>query len=186
MDFDNFTTTTILTTLTTTAADNNSTLPSWTGFVFLLCSGFLYGSNYLPVKSYDTGDGQFFQLLVCIGIWLVGFVLNIVRGFPKFYMLPMLGGALWATGNNMVVPIIQTVGIGLGMIFWNCIGWLLFVSYTLTWSFFLYSCFLISGLVTGWATARFGCKWKYLYFYRVVFIDISQKERELCACYCCF
>lgn len=121
--------------LATAIAESNSTLPSWTGFLFLFGSSSLYGSNYLPVKAYDTGDGQFFQLLVCIGIWLVGFVLNIIRDFPKFYMLPMLGGALWATGNNTVVPIIQTIGIGLGMIFWNSIS-----------------------LVTGWATARFGCK----------------------------
>lgn len=131
MDY-NLTTPNFLANTTTTPA-NSSTLPSWTGFIFLIGSSILYGSNYLPVKQYDTGDGMFFQLVVCIGIWLAGFVLNIVRNFPRFYGLPLIGGMLWSTGNNCVVPIIQTIGIGLGMIFWNCIG-----------------------LVTGWATGRFG------------------------------
>lgn len=36
--------------------------------------------------------------------------------------LPLLGGFLWSTGNNCVVPIIKTIGLGLGMIFWNCVG----------------------------------------------------------------
>ncbi len=101
---------------------NNDTLPSYTGFIFLIGSSILYGSNYLPVKQFNTGDGMFFQLLLCIGIWLVGFVLNCVRGFPKFYALPLLGGFLWSTGNNCVVPILGTIGIALGMIFWNCVG----------------------------------------------------------------
>lgn len=129
MDVEN---STLITTLVSTTAAS-STLPSWTGFIFLICSSILYGSNYLPVKQYETGDGMFFQLIVCVGIWIVGFVLNIVRGFPEFYALPLLGGFLWSTGNNTVVPIIQTIGIGLGMIFWNAIG-----------------------LITGWATGRFG------------------------------
>lgn len=104
------------------SGNSTETLPSYTGFFFLICSSVLYGSNYLPVKQYETGDGMFFQLMTCIGIWLVGFFVNIARNFPKFYPLPLLGGFLWSTGNNTVVPIIKTVGIGLGMIYWNAIG----------------------------------------------------------------
>ena len=44
--------------MTTTTHESNSTdsgIPSWAGFVFLLGSSFFYGSNYLPVKQYETG-----------------------------------------------------------------------------------------------------------------------------------
>lgn len=70
---------------------SNSTdhgLPTYSGFIFLLGSSFFYGSNYLPVKQYDTGDGLFFQLILCVAIWTVGFVVNCVRNFPKFEALP--------------------------------------------------------------------------------------------------
>lgn len=101
---------------------NTTTLPTYTGFIFLFASSIFYGSNYLPVKQYETGDGLFFQLILCIGIWIVGFIVNCVREFPKFYAFPLLGGFLWSTGNNCVVPIIKTIGLGLGMIFWNSVG----------------------------------------------------------------
>lgn len=42
----------------TTTHDSNGTesaIPSWAGFVFLIGSSFFYGSNYLPVKQYETG-----------------------------------------------------------------------------------------------------------------------------------
>jgi len=76
---------------------------------------------------------MFFQMILCLGIWTVGFVVNCIRGFPQFYALPLLGGFFWSLGNMSVVPIIKTIGIGLGMIVWNGVG-----------------------LVVGWATARYG------------------------------
>jgi hypothetical protein len=45
----------------------------------------------------------------------------------------MLGGFFWSTGNLNTVPIIKTIGIGLGTLFWNTIL-----------------------LLIGWAVARFG------------------------------
>ena len=33
----------------------NETLPEWGGFVLLGASSFFWGSNYLPVKQYETG-----------------------------------------------------------------------------------------------------------------------------------
>ena len=59
--------------------------------------------------------------------------LNLKGGFPKFYPLPMMGGIFWATGNLMTVPIIKSIGIGLGPLLWNTVL-----------------------LVFGWAVARFG------------------------------
>ena len=36
-------------------SNGNTTLPSYTGFIFLALSSLFYGSNYLPVKQYETG-----------------------------------------------------------------------------------------------------------------------------------
>lgn len=119
----------------TLAAQNgtNETGPAYVGFLCLLGSSILFGSNFLPVKQFETGDGMFFQLILCLAIWTVGFVVNWIRNFPKFYALPMVGGICWVIGNNNTVPIIKCIGLGMGMLFWNTVG-----------------------LVTGWANARFG------------------------------
>ena len=37
-------------------SNGNTTLPSYTGFIFLALSSLFYGSNYLPVKQYETGS----------------------------------------------------------------------------------------------------------------------------------
>jgi hypothetical protein len=70
---------------------------------------------------------MFFQLVLCIGIWIVGnynvylskslenlvcililgSIVSWTRDFPKFFALPMLGGFIWSTGNICVVPIIK-------------------------------------------------------------------------------
>ena len=34
---------------------------------------------------------MFFQLILCIGIWVVGWVVTWIRDFPTFFPLPMLG-----------------------------------------------------------------------------------------------
>ena len=73
---------------------NNSTsggLPTYSGFLFLIGSSIFYGSNFIPVKKLDTGDGMFFQLILCLGIWIVGFVVNCIVNFPKMKPLALLG-----------------------------------------------------------------------------------------------
>lgn len=103
------------------------TVPNYIGYIALTISVIFLGSNYLPVKRYKTGDGMFFQLMMITGIWMVGFIVNWFRNFPRFYPLPMLGGFLWSSGNLNTVPVIKTIGIGLGTLFPNvillCLGW---------------------------------------------------------------
>lgn len=82
--------------LESSLTSGNQTLPEYVGFLTLFTSLILYGSNYVPVKQYETGDGMFFQFFICTGIWIVGFVVYWIRNFPKFYALPMLGGLFWA------------------------------------------------------------------------------------------
>lgn len=44
---------------TTAATSDNSTLPKYVGFISAGVAVFLYGSNFAPVKKFETGDGKF-------------------------------------------------------------------------------------------------------------------------------
>uniref|UniRef100_A0A3P8XHV8 Transmembrane protein 144a n=1 Tax=Esox lucius TaxID=8010 RepID=A0A3P8XHV8_ESOLU len=109
-------------------------LPSLTyGFVSCGVAVLFYGSNFVPVKKISTGDGLFFQWVLCAAVWSVSLVVNIILGSPTFWPLAMLGGAIWATGNITVVPIVKTIGLGLGLLIWASFN-----------------------LLMGWASSRFG------------------------------
>ncbi|KAG5285932.1 hypothetical protein AALO_G00009140 [Alosa alosa] len=103
------------------------------GFISCAVAVVFYGSNFVPVKKIDSGDGMFFQWVLCGSIWLVGLVANLILNCPQFRPLAMLGGVIWATGNITVVPIVKTVGLGMGILIWNSFN-----------------------LLMGWASSRFG------------------------------
>uniref|UniRef100_A0A7M4EW52 Transmembrane protein 144 n=1 Tax=Crocodylus porosus TaxID=8502 RepID=A0A7M4EW52_CROPO len=103
------------------------------GFTSSAVAVFLFGTNFVPVKKFDTGDGMFFQWILCTAIWIVSLVVNLIQKCPQFWPLAMLGGFLWATGNITVVPILKTIGLGLGLLIWASFN-----------------------LLTGWASSRFG------------------------------
>lgn len=52
---------------------------------------------------------------------------------PTFEPFSMLGGVLWCLGNVWVVPIVKSVGLGLGLCIWGT-----------------------TNMVVGWACGRFG------------------------------
>ena len=103
------------------------------GYVCCGVAALFFGSNFAPVKRYDTGDGFFFQWVMCFGVWIVGLCVNLARDDPKFQPWAMLGGALWATGNVMTVPIIKMIGMSMGLLVWGACN-----------------------MLTGWATGTFG------------------------------
>lgn len=103
------------------------------GFISCGVAVFFYGSNFVPVKKITTGDGLFFQWVLCAAIWCVSLVVNIILGSPDFWPLAMVGGVIWATGNITVVPIVKTIGLGLGLLIWASFN-----------------------LLMGWASSRFG------------------------------
>ncbi|BFZ15118.1 hypothetical protein BsWGS_18157 [Bradybaena similaris] len=117
---------------TTVIQEPSKPYPEYVGYISALVAIFMYGSNFVPIKQFYTGDGMFFQWVLCCGIFLVGVVIQIIQQ-STFYPLVMVGGMVWTTGNLCVVPIIKTIGMGLGMS---------------TWSVF--------GLIMGWAAGRFG------------------------------
>eukprot|EP01114_Cavostelium_apophysatum_P010091 TRINITY_DN2352_c0_g1_i3.p1 TRINITY_DN2352_c0_g1~~TRINITY_DN2352_c0_g1_i3.p1 ORF type:complete len:357 (-),score=71.53 TRINITY_DN2352_c0_g1_i3:16-1086(-) len=94
-----------------------------------------FGSNFVPVKKFETGDGIFFQWVLCAAIWISGLVVNLIRthfsngmiSTVTFYPFAMLGGALWCMGNAMAVTIIKCIGLSLGMCLWGSVslmvGW---------------------------------------------------------------
>ncbi|XP_065592317.1 transmembrane protein 144 [Cyrtonyx montezumae] len=103
------------------------------GFTSSTVAVLLFGTNFVPVKKYDTGDGMFFQWILCASIWIVSLVVNLIQNCPQFWPLAMVGGFVWATGNITVVPIIKTIGLALGLLIWASFN-----------------------LLTGWASSRFG------------------------------
>ncbi|XP_052011021.1 transmembrane protein 144b [Xyrauchen texanus] len=103
------------------------------GFVACVFAMLLYGSNFVPVKTIDAGDGLFFQWVSCSAIWLVGLVADILFHPSRVHPAAMLGGAIWATGNITAVPVVKFIGLGLGVLLWGS-----------------------SGLLFGWASSRYG------------------------------
>ncbi|CAK8684345.1 transmembrane protein 144-like [Clavelina lepadiformis] len=118
---------------TTNSTPSNNKTSGWPGYVGSVIAVLFFGSNFVPIKKFETGDGMFFQWVLCVAIWISGLVTNCIQGFPTFYPLAMLGGVLWATGNICVVPVVKTIGLGLGLLIWGSFN-----------------------LLSGWASGRFG------------------------------
>nr|CDJ87034.1 Protein of unknown function DUF1632 domain containing protein [Haemonchus contortus] len=90
-------------------------------------SSLFFGTAYVPIKRFDASNGIFVQWVMSAGILCVGMVVNAFEEFPKFQPFAMVGGALWALGNFTAVPIMNVLGLGMGMLIWgttNCVcGW---------------------------------------------------------------
>ena len=103
------------------------------GYGACLVAIFCFGSNYVPAKKVEVGDGVFFQFIMCNAIFMTSLPVLAVRDFPPFHALAILGGVLWCTGNMMCGPVIQLIGMGLGLLIWGSVNMLM-----------------------GWATGTFG------------------------------
>ena len=49
------------------------------GFACAFVAVAFFGSNFVPVKKFETGDGVFFQFILCTAIWVVGNIVNAVQ-----------------------------------------------------------------------------------------------------------
>lgn len=97
-----------------------------------------FGSNFVVTKKYKTGDGMFFQWVMCMAVWIMGLFCyitecSIAGQCPTFEPFSMLGGVLWCLGNVWVVSIVKSIGLGLGLCIWGT-----------------------TNMVVGWACGRFG------------------------------
>merc|ERR1719189_1075596 len=100
------------------------------GFAAALVGAIGFGSNYIPCKQYDLGNGLYFQFVMAIGIWALGLIVGVIQE-PQtayFHPLALLGGTLWSLGNVLSVPIIKLIGMALGLSIWSgtnlVVGWL--------------------------------------------------------------
>ena len=122
------------------------------GYVAVAIAVLFFGTNFVPVKRFETGDGMFFQWVMCSAIFCWGLALQCIlflmrddcvpgangcrpaltdgrvdQYSVKFIPQAVAGGVLWATGNTMSVPIINSIGLGMGMLIWGCtnmlMGW---------------------------------------------------------------
>src|SRR5690349_11202293 len=63
-------------------------------------SALFFGCQFVPIKSYNAGDGIFVQFIISVVIFAIGFCVHVYEGFPQFYPLAMLGGLFWTCGNS--------------------------------------------------------------------------------------
>lgn len=104
------------------------------GFLGALVAVLCFGTYAVPVKSFPTGDGMFFQWVQCCSILIVGLIVEIIVGSPyRFEPLGMLGGMFWCLGNALVVPIVDSIGMSLGLLIWGT-----------------------ANMLTGWCAGHFG------------------------------
>ncbi|ELP86432.1 hypothetical protein EIN_031430 [Entamoeba invadens IP1] len=108
------------------------------GYISVLIAILCFGSNWVVVKKFPSGDGFFLQWMMCIGILIIGTFTMLIRattqGGPIYFEpFAMLGGALWCTGNILCVPVLQMIGLSLGPAIWG-----------------------IGNMITGWVTGTFG------------------------------
>lgn len=98
------------------------------GFFWCAVAGVGFGTNFLPVKKIDAGDGVFFSFCMSMGIMAVGLAGSFLahtkeseafEGVPTFKPYAMLGGATWMLGNLMCPLIIRWIGLGLGLTVWD-------------------------------------------------------------------
>lgn len=132
LDCNNLNRTTLMGTCGTKAASDKNVGIGLVGAVIgVLC----FGSSFVPIKKYKrfAGDGVFAQFLMNFGRFLVGVAVLASRDNRVFYWDAALGGCLWCLGNVLSIPIIQCVGIGLGVSIWGT-----------------------TNMILGWASGHFG------------------------------
>ena len=101
------------------------------GFLGAITAAIFFGSNYIPCKQYDMGDGMYFQFVMAVGIWVMGFGYFVGEepGTGYFHPLALLGGMIWSIGNVLTVSIMKMIGMALGLSIWSgtnlVVGWVL-------------------------------------------------------------
>jgi hypothetical protein len=98
------------------------TLPGWTGYLAAAVASLMFGSCYVPMKRFDTGDGLFFQWIFGATVFAFGVGCEVFSQSLVFDWYGVLGGAVWALGNVCVVPILRFLGLGLGFLVWSAVN----------------------------------------------------------------
>lgn len=91
----------------------------FTGYIAAIVAALFFGSNYVPMKKFPVGDGFFFQWVMSCGILMIGIASLAINREGTFVVSGILGGALWSLGNALVIPILQLIGLGMGLLVWS-------------------------------------------------------------------
>jgi glucose uptake protein GlcU len=70
---------------------------------------------------------------MCNAIFMTGLPVHAMQDFPPFHNLAMLGGAMWCTGNMLCGPVINLIGLSMGLLIWGSFN-----------------------MICGWASGTFG------------------------------
>ena len=65
------------------------------GFTCVAISTLFFGSNFVPVKRYETHDGMFFQWVMCCAIFIVGLIVQLI-----LFAYPPLQDGHWQKDAN--------------------------------------------------------------------------------------
>eukprot|EP01132_Coremiostelium_polycephalum_P003863 gene3863-4814_t len=95
-------------------------LPAVVGYIGAIIASIFFGSNYVPVKNYPTGNGIAFTWVMSMGTLCTAYIAMFISKNYIFIPMGLLGGTLWSIGNFCVIPIVKTVGLGLGLLLWSC------------------------------------------------------------------
>ena len=95
-----------------------------TGYIAATISILFFGSNFVPVKKCEIGDGIFFQFFMCNAIFITALPVYSFQEFPPFHDIAVIGGFLWCTGNLMCGPAINLIGISYLFLFSFCLSYI--------------------------------------------------------------
>ncbi|KAG8471137.1 hypothetical protein KFE25_009558 [Diacronema lutheri] len=86
----------------------------------------LFGTNYIPVRKYEMHDGAMFQWMMCNGLLGVGILSQLAFG-GEVIGYGLLGGAILAAQNFLVLPVVKLLGLGVGFALYHiinlCVGY---------------------------------------------------------------
>uniref|UniRef100_A0A0K0DQP6 Nicotinamide riboside transporter PnuC n=1 Tax=Angiostrongylus cantonensis TaxID=6313 RepID=A0A0K0DQP6_ANGCA len=72
-----------------------------------------------PSDYHKVTQSFFVQWIECSAVLLVGYAINVIRGFPPFQWIAAIGGVLYATGNIFAVPVVNGLGMGVAFLIWG-------------------------------------------------------------------
>ena len=50
-------------------------------------------------------SGMFFQWVLCVGIWMVGLAVNMIRHQPPFFLSSLIAGVFWSVGELLHIEL---------------------------------------------------------------------------------
>lgn len=92
------------------------------GIIAALISVTAWGSYFVPMKKVKEYDPFYFQLVMCIAIFLSSLLVSIYLRSFSFTYLGVLSGILWSSGNILSAIAVQKAGLSKSVPVWMGTG----------------------------------------------------------------